>query len=215
MVYVYIASVSEVPDPKECPVILEGLSEERKEKVLRCRYAKDRKQSLGAGLLLKHILNSRGIDQGQIKSGAHGKPEVEGIYFNISHSHDYVVCVVADKPVGCDIEKIGQIREGVAERFFTKKEVEYLKSFEGEEKVQEFYRIWTMKESYSKMTGEGLTLATDRMEFTFEEDVVVHRDGAKCVCFIKEYELPGYKLTVCSEDEKFTEKAELLPCLKY
>lgn len=215
MVHVYIANVSELPDPKECPDILDALPKERKEKTLRYRQEKDRKQSLGAGLLLKRILDSRGIDEAQITLGTHGKPETAGIYFNLSHSHDYVVCAVADKAVGCDVEKIGQIRESVAKRFFTKKEVAYLNSFKEEEKVQEFYRIWTMKESYMKMTGEGMSLALDRIEFTFEDDVTVHRDGEKCFCYMKEYELPGYKLTVCSEDGMFAETAELLPCLKY
>lgn len=215
MVHVYIANVMHLSDPQGCPALLEGLPEERKKKILRLRRERDRKQSLGAGLLLKQVMKRHGIDDAEITYGIHGKPEIKGIHFNLSHSHDYVVCAVGNKAVGCDIEKIEKIRERVAERFFTKNEVLYLNSFEDELKVQEFYRIWTMKESYLKMTGEGMSLPLERLEFAFDDEVKVYRDKLRCSCFIKEYELLGYKLTVCSEDEEFDEMMELLPCLKY
>ena len=214
MVSIYITNVSDLPDPKEYPELLTHFPKERREKTLRYRQEKDRKQSLGAGALLRHLLQSRKIEEAEIIYGEHGKPEISGIHFNISHSGDYVVCAVGDGIVGCDIEKIGQFREPVVKRFFTEQETSYINAFSGEGKKEEFYRLWTMKESYMKMTGEGLTLDSKRIEFSLGENVQVYRDGVKVSCAIKEYYLFGYKLTVCSEDMDFAEEVEFVPCLK-
>jgi len=56
MVKIYVSNISDLPDPKDHPEILKGLSKKRIEKTLRYRQVKDRKQSFGAGLLLKKCL---------------------------------------------------------------------------------------------------------------------------------------------------------------
>lgn len=205
MVKTFVLDVRKLPDPNECPEVLFGLEEKRREKILRSKQLKDRKQSLGAGILLKKYLDEREISVDDIYYGENGKPEVEGCFFNISHSHELVVCVIADQAVGCDVEKRGRFKEGLAERFFTAKEVLYLNQFEGEIKKDEFLRLWTMKESYLKMTGEGLQFALDRVDFEISDDVKVYRDGKLCDCKIREYDIAGYKITVCSEDKEFEE----------
>lgn len=210
MVHVYAINVTGLPDPKEYPEVMRNLPDKRKEKILRYLQVKDRKQSFGAGLLLHQVLLRNGFRMSDITYGPHGKPELDGIYFNLSHSHDYAVCVVGDKPVGCDVEKIDKIRERIAERFFTKKEVQYLDQLKGEEKDQEFFRLWTMKESYMKMTGEGMQLGLNRLEFRMDPVVQVYRDGEACPCYIKEYEIPGYKLTVCAEENDFSDMIEFV-----
>ena len=210
MVKVYIADVLNLPDPKDNPEILIGLPEVRVRKIMKYRQVKDRKQGLGAGLLLKECLKEYDINIEEIQYGEHGKPEIEGIYFNLSHSHDKVVCVVSKMPVGCDIEKIGKVRTGIAERFFTNNEIRYMERFSGDEQREEFYRLWTMKESYMKMTGEGMSLALDRFEFFFGEEVQVLRDGRKVLGYVKEYNIPEYKLTVCSEENEFVDSVHHL-----
>lgn len=203
MVKVYIADISNLPDPKDHPELLNGLGENRKEKTLRYRQKKNRKQSLGVGILLKQCLDQYGINIEEIYYGGNGKPQIDELYFNLSHSHDMAVCVISDKPVGCDIEKIGKLREGIAERFFTENEIKHLEQFEGEAKREEFLHLWTLKESYMKMTGEGMSLALDRFEFKFSDSIKVYRDGQLCDCNIMEYEVPGYKLSVCAEENEF------------
>ena len=56
---------------------------------MKYRQIKDRKHSLGAGLLLKECLKEYGINIEEIRYGEHGKPEVDGIYFNISHISEF------------------------------------------------------------------------------------------------------------------------------
>lgn len=205
MVYVYLADVTHLPDPKEAPEIMKGLPEERKQKILRYRQVADRKRSLGAGLLLKKVLARHNHRIDSVTYGVNGKPEISGIHFNLSHSHNKVVCAVSDKLVGCDIEKIEEVTEKIAERFFAKSEIAYLNSFKYQEKMREFFRIWTMKESYMKMTGEGMSLGLHNFEIVFGNEVEICREGKRCSCNIREYEIPGYKLTVCAEETEFAE----------
>lgn len=207
MVSVYMTEVTNLSDPLDEPGIMKGLPKMRKEKILRYRQLKDRKLSLGASLLLEEVLTRHGKNLDCMKYGEHGKPEMEGIYFNLSHSHDYAVCVVSSQPVGCDIEKIERKTkaETVARRFFTDKEISYLMSQTEEKRLQEFFRIWTMKESYLKMTGEGMSCELNRVEFVFGTEVEIYRDGQKCSCTMKEYEIPDYKLTVCGQEKEFAE----------
>lgn len=208
MVYVYAADVSQLPDPKEFPEVLKGLLEERKQKTLRCIRPDSRKQSLGAGLLLRHVLHLHGIIQEDICYGENGKPETHGICFNLSHSHDMVVCAVSEKAVGCDIEKITDARKHLAERFFCKEEILHLETFANTERDSEFFRLWTMKESYMKMTGEGMRLPLNQFELLMGNEVKVRRDGVIDSCFIKEYKIPGYRLTVCGKEAEFAEEVE-------
>lgn len=219
MVYVYATDITNLPDPLKFSQIMERLPEERKQKITRCKQIEARKQSLGAGLLLGYILKQYGLLDKEIKYGSNGKPKIEGICFNLSHSKNMVVCAVSNKPVGCDIEKIAAAPQKVADRFFSENEIKYLSQFSGEEKNREFYRLWTMKESYMKMTGEGMRLPLNQFELYFEESVQISRDGSLQNCFIMEYELPQnaipqYKLSVCAEEDEFSESVQYISRLE-
>ena len=208
MVEVYITDINKLPDPKINLEIMDGLIKERKEKILRFRNPNDRKRSLGAGLLLSKCLKCRGIDQKDIKYGENGKPEVIGVYFNLSHSGNIAVCAIGNEEVGCDVEAVTEVKSNIAKRFFTVSENKYLDQFEGEKRQKEFYRLWTMKESYLKMTGEGMSVKLDSFEFLIKNDVKVYRDGSLDSCYIKEYDIPGYKLTVSAKEKEFVNRPE-------
>ena len=206
MVIIYATNISKLQDPKEVPHLLASLPQARQEKILRCRVADKRKQSLGAGLLLEYVLNLHGKSSMEIKIGENGKPQLENFFFNLSHAGDYVICAVGEELVGCDVEKITQEPKNLAEKYFCKSEKEHLNQLEGIERTKEFFRIWTLKESYMKMTGEGMRLALNRVEFIVGDRVKVYRDGVLCSCGIKEYEIVGYKCSVCSEDIAFSQE---------
>lgn len=211
MVHLYATDIRNLPDPKEDSALLEQLSAERKCRIMKYLKAEDRKRSLGAGLLLNEILPRYGASPSGIRIGADGKPVVEGIFFNLSHSDNMVICATAKKEVGCDVEKIVKEPEGVAERFFCHSEAEYVKAGMGEERDHRFFRIWTMKESYIKMTGEGMGLSFDRFEFLLDsEKTKVRRDGKILSCHVMEYDIPGYKVSVCAKEEKFARSIEFV-----
>ena len=66
----------------------------------------DRKRSLGAGIMIRKILNGNGLSESSLEIiPENGKPVADHLHFNISHAGDYVVGVVSDDEVGCDIER--------------------------------------------------------------------------------------------------------------
>ena len=209
MIKLYMTNIGKLPDPHKCPDIMEDLTKERRDRILRSKSEKARKQSLGAGLLLKHVLENYGLSQENITYGENGKPEIKGLYFNLSHSGDVVICAAGDAEVGCDIEAIADVKEGVADRFFTQNEILYLKGFDGEQKRTEFFRLWTIKESYMKLTGEGMSLSLGDFDVKIGNTITIERRGMVCPCFVKEYHLEGYKIAVCANGEDFAEEIEI------
>lgn len=204
MIYLYALDIRGLPDPLESPALLHDISSSRRKKALEYVKEDDRKRCLGAGILLARILPLYGESPERITYGPVGKPKAENVNFNLSHSGDLVICAVGGKAVGCDIERTGKEPEGVAERFFHRSEVEYLQRFWGAERDRTFYRLWTLKESYIKMTGEGMNLLLQDFELLMEgERIQVRRAGEILPCYITEYDIPGYHVAVCAEEKDF------------
>lgn len=83
------------------------------------------------------------------------KPLADNCYVSISHSENMVVVCKCENPVGIDIEKIDYDRDitKIAERFYHGKELE---TFRKTPTPDVFFEIWTKKEAYSKISGEGV-----------------------------------------------------------
>lgn len=203
MVKLYIAEISALPDPKETSWTMRLLSSERQKRVLQYGKPGDRKRCLGAGLLLRKVLPLYGVNVEEIRTSSDGKPIVKGIGFNVSHSDNMVACAVGDGAVGCDVEKITEAPDGIAAHFFHPNEVRYLKACEEQASDRNFFRIWTMKESYTKMTGEGLKLPLDRFEVRPEDgEARILRGNRLLPCGITEYRIMDYLAAVCANEPR-------------
>ena len=139
-------------------------SEERKKKADRYRDREDSKRCVVAELLLRAaLLDTRQIRMPSIEYGAYGKPyveAVEGFYYNLSHSGEWVVLGYSDNEVGIDIEQVCMTegRKQVAAMSFSPKEQKYIFEATGKgEDALRFSRVWTAKESYLKYLGTGLS----------------------------------------------------------
>lgn len=226
MVNVYALNIENLPDPAEDASILAHLTSARKEKIMKYRHVSDRKRSLGAGLLLLDVLPKFGADSQDVQIAKNGKPEVDGIFFNLSHSGSYVICAAGKQPIGCDVEQVKKAPRQVAKHFFCDSEIAYIQMQESGLQDEAFFRIWTMKESYMKMTGEGIRLPLNEFEILLcpstgavsevfdahghgaitslkhitdieEECIRVRREGQIQPCRIRCCELPGYQVSVC------------------
>lgn len=84
-----------------------------------------------------------------------GKPYADNCYVSISHSGDMVAVCKSDIPIGIDIEKIDDARNftKIANRYFHGKEKEL---FNDNPTADTFYDIWTKKEAYTKIDGNGV-----------------------------------------------------------
>lgn len=130
----------------------------RLEKALSYKRSIDRFLCAEAYLLLKDALSECfGID-GEFSFGyaPSGKPflnEYPEIHFNLSHCSSCVCCAVSSSPVGVDVENI-QYDPDLAGTVFNTSEQEAIESADNRE--IEFTKLWTMKESFLKLTGEGI-----------------------------------------------------------
>ncbi len=104
-----------------------------------------------------------------VAARANGKPvflEYPEVHFNLSHSGNYVVCAVAQCEVGVDIEGGRRIRPSIENRFFSEEECRWVCKADSEELHSErFFRLWTLKEAYSKLTGEGISYGIGKAHF--------------------------------------------------
>lgn len=135
------------------------LSEQRREQVARYKLEGPRRQAVAAYLLLRKALREMyGIyDAPVFEYDANGKPSILGhpeIFFNLSHCRKAVACVVADSPVGIDVEETCRFSDSIAR--YTLDDEEYESVVKADNPSQAFIRLWTMKEALLKYTGEGL-----------------------------------------------------------
>lgn len=227
MIHTYYIEVTQFEDKTLFQEKLRLLSRYRQQKTAQLKLEKDKCRSLGAGLVLDYAL--RNYRQGlrerdmEYEFGEWGKPSFHDypeIHFSLSHSGEYAVCSIGESPVGNDIERIRQGRLKVADRFFTVQELEFLYGGQDrdeknlacdddgrgyqrgnvEETTQRMFRIWTMKESFLKVTGRGMTLPLNGFSVLVEEGqkIRVEQDLDSTVYRMKEYQdIPGYRVAVC------------------
>ena len=140
--------------------------------------------------------------ESKLCKGPHGKPalaEYEEIHFNISHTDGFVVCGFADAPIGVDVELVAPVRPALPKRVLTEEEQSYFSVFtpETEEYNREFFRFWTLKESYMKWDGSGFAREPQTISFSFspEGGIASSEEG---LYFYQEIIDHRYILAVCS-----------------
>lgn len=163
--------------------ILYLLPIERREKALRYHNTIDRNNCVITYLLLKIALKECfDIKDFTMKYGENGKPylaEYTDVFFSISHCTNGCIVAVADELIGIDIQNIVAFSEKVAERVCCLAELDVLSK--STNKARDFIRMWTIKESYLKMTGEGIvgdlksvnTLEMDYIDIIEMENVII------------------------------------------
>ena len=121
----------------------------------------DRRRSVAAWLLLRQMLTERGLDADllTITENEFGKPAFDsapGVHFSLSHAGDRVMVAVSDAEVGCDVERIVPIDDGMMKMALAETERASLAAFSGAARDRAFIRLWVRKESYLKAVGRGL-----------------------------------------------------------
>jgi len=189
---------------------LELIDPAYRERILRYRFWEDRQRSLLGQVLARYAIMKNfklTNDQIKINRNAYGKPFISGtggIYFNISHSGNWVVCIINTEEVGVDVQEVKDMDLSIAEHFFSREEKEYLAALEKEEKLSGFYNIWTLKEAYIKALGFGFTMPLNSFSVIHMSDGFEAKCTGICRYYLKQYPIgQGYKLSVCSKDNNF------------
>lgn len=102
--------------------------------------------------------------------GPNGKPEVDGVEFNVAHTGDLALCAISDRPVGVDVERVRPMKNAaaLAERWFHAEEVARIAA--AVDPLAEFFRTWTMKEAALKLVGVGVGESLPRVLTPAERD---------------------------------------------
>ncbi|MBQ8980828.1 MAG: 4'-phosphopantetheinyl transferase superfamily protein [Eubacterium sp.] len=167
-------------------------SAERKLKIDRLRFDSDKRLALGADILIKRALGE--LAREQIKTNDFGKPYIENcaVRFNLSHSGSIAMIAISDTEVGCDVQKTEEAPLKVAQRYFCESEQNLIN--ESNDKAKMFFRLWTLKESYIKMLGKGLSEPLDSFAVRFDDNL----PRINNCCTVAEFELaPAYCAAVC------------------
>jgi len=94
------------------------------------------------------------------------------IRFNLSHTNGLVMCgVVRGYDIGVDVEDLQRSTHSTYEslsRYFSKREIEDLLELPVTQKKQRFFDYWTLKESYIKARGMGLSIPLHKFSFLFQ-----------------------------------------------
>lgn len=132
---------------------------------------------LGFRLLRLGLEKSFGIEPDSsldlsVLKGEHGKPSLKDyphIHYNISHTEGLVICAMGDDPLGVDVEMIRPFKTNIGRRVLSEKEQEFMETLTDERKMEYFFRYWTLKESYVKATGCGITIPLTSISFEITE----------------------------------------------
>jgi len=143
------------------------LSSEEREKAQRYRIERPRSDYILTRGTLRSLLAGYLQRQPQgltFDYTTYGKPFLTNhreLQFNVSHTDGLaLLAFVRDREIGVDVEKIRVQTEALklAERFFSERERDDLRSLQGNELHAAFFRCWTRKEAYIKAKGDGLSL---------------------------------------------------------
>ncbi len=131
------------------------VSQYRRRKAESYRFAKDRRLSLLAGLLLDELLRERGLAERDMRYGEneHGKPlfaDFPDLSFSLAHSGKMALAALSPHPIGVDVECLEGFPYDVADPF-----------------------RWTAMESVGKVLGSGVGSYVDAGVFNVPEGFLV------------------------------------------
>jgi 4'-phosphopantetheinyl transferase len=194
-----------------------SLSTEEIEKAQRFVRESDRDRYIFAHALLRSILGTYlGCRPQKLVFGTnqYGKPFLVSpngdnkIQFNLSHSHNMALIAVARQiAVGIDVEYIRRVSDAheIVDRFFSTHERHFLFSLSPMDFKDAFFACWTLKESFAKGLGRGLSYPLDKLSVTFSNGRpgnIVFCDSASDFHSWKMFRLspgPGYSGAVAIE----------------
>ncbi|TPX77402.1 holo-[acyl-carrier-protein] synthase [Chytriomyces confervae] len=187
------------PSPEETMALLGILPASDRERIRKFHFEADRKRSLAAclltRLLIRRMLPQLPPSDIAIERTEHGRPFLrnapQGFDFNLSHHGDFCIIVgCLQSRVGVDVMKVELNANETADKFLdifrdfqvTPHEWRQIEACRAPEdpswsRLHAFFRLWCLKEAYTKTLGLGLGLDFKTIEFKVRDGVWSGRDG--------------------------------------
>lgn len=185
--HVWYASPEALSDPLIATHAGSLLSENERLRAARFLFERDHLTYVAAHALCRIALSAHqdvAPSAWRFVAGDHGRPEIVApsspLRFNLSHTRGLVACAVVEtRDIGVDVESLdrGAPLE-IAERYLAPAELRALRELPTLEQPRRFFQYWTLKESYIKARGLGLSIPLDRvtMILTNEDTATVQLD---------------------------------------
>ena len=154
----YKLNINDVSE-KDYQIFLGLMTDEKREKVLKFKQITDRKLAVCGEILARTAISEitgKTKEELVFELKKSGKPFCKNAEteFSISHSGEFAVCAVSEKPVGIDIQKITEYNEKTAERVCSEEELYAIRK--SAQKSREFIKIWTKKEAVLKRDEKSI-----------------------------------------------------------
>ena len=175
----------------------ELLSAEERLRAERFMFSKDRNRYLVAHALCRLMLSHYGNVRPQewvFDKEEKGRPFIEAdtaqftLDFNISHTLGMVGCAVSEEGrVGLDLEpkeRDANLKALAGKQFSVMEQQQFACAPESE-KAHKFFKFWTLKEAYIKVTGKGLSENLSGFGFDLTHDTPK--------CYVSTKPLLGYQ----------------------
>lgn len=164
--------------------------------------SRQREHDCGRALLELGLFH-QGIDRmPELILEEHGKPvfkDLPGLCFNISHTEGLAVCAVSSHPIGVDTERIRPLNIRLLRKICSEAEGAWVMSRENP--AEGLIRLWTLKESYVKATGEGLSYSLKQITFSWDEDGSI-RGSIPGWHYYQARVYGKYIISVCEKDQE-------------
>ena len=173
---IYYYNINMLGEPEQVSRAEERLTaagwNERIAAAARFRMEADKRRCLCAGLALLDALEEHGIRPSALLKTSDGKPFLENarnLHFNLSHSGNYAVCAVWEREVGIDIQEIREPAASLLKFCCTEQEQERIRR--SAFPAAAFTAVWSWKEAFMKMTGQGLGIPPKEIEVLLPPDI--------------------------------------------
>jgi len=181
-IHIWMAFSEELADCGLLSCYWDMLSVQERSQFQRFYFARDSHQYLISRALLRSILSGyTGVlpQYLEFPRNDYGRPELKAsseriscLNFNLSHTNGLVLCAVAPvTDIGADVECNSRKTNysGIFSRFFSQQEQNDLQQMQEDKRRYRFFEYWTLKESYIKALGKGLSIPLNRFGFSISE----------------------------------------------
>jgi 4'-phosphopantetheinyl transferase len=193
-IHLWVAHLDVITDQRLLAEYRSLLSEEESQKQARFRFERDRHRYLVTRAMVRRVLSKYAEvepSEWRFSANEYGKPAIaaeltvaRGIDFNMSHTEGLVVLgITRRRMIGVDVENIHdrQVDLRVADRYFSPRERSALRALAPEQQLRRFFEYWTLKESYIKARGLGLSIPLDRFAFDLEDSAQIRLSVDPCL----------------------------------
>ncbi|MEZ8292148.1 4'-phosphopantetheinyl transferase superfamily protein [Vibrio sp. 10N.237.312.B06] len=173
---IWVVSPDDILDPVLLSLCRGVVTRDELEHIEKFKFEKDRKNALITRFFVRSVLSLYvTINPHDIEFcyNSYGKPKIRNaffpVHFNLSHSQEFIVLAVAFfNEIGVDVEFSESCInfKDIYKKFFSKDEVVLLDKTDDSEKLDLFMKLWTLKESYVKAVGGGLSIPLNEFSFS-------------------------------------------------